>query len=415
MIRMVGAFERPVLGVQATAGLSLGAAVKAARLEAGLTVEQLVARVQSVDQRRGLPALDPENLRTQIFKIEANRQHPGQKWRSRLSEALRVPSVQLFGPIASVPLPPPLLADTRVTDATVQNLLARRANYAEAEHIFGPAYVVNQVRAELHVVRDLIELTPALLRRDMRLAAAHYAELLGWIAQESGDLALADSATREAVDHLELVGGEPGLRAMLLMRRSNVLTATQPRTATEFAEAAATLAAGIPTARLHGAIARQHALAAFAVRDESAFKRHVEIAYDLASAEPDDNDLAKYASPAYIVSETAPGLIAFRQADLAADRLQEHLDKWPDGQHRDQTVSQMRFVHALVAVGDYTAAYRHVDDALRGLRATPSARGHDELVSIAKLLRDRGRTHDSLPLTRLRGQIKDALSGGKHD
>lgn len=408
--------DRPLLGPVPAVGDDPGAALRAARKEAALTIDQLAGLIDDVRQRRGLPEIQHESVRRQLIGFESGDHQPGPQWRPLLASALHIPQDRLFGPSLPKVLPRPLLASMRVTEATAQSLLHQRAQHAENEHIFGPWHVQRQAYADMQVVNQLLAVTPSQLRQMMHRAAASYAELCGWIAQDSGDFAVALHLTDQAMAHLELLDDvEPGLKAMVMMRRSNIVTASDPRTAIEYAEAAAHLAELVPTGRLHAAIGRQQALAALAAGEERTFNEHLAYALDLAQADLVPEDLAAYATRAYVYSETTPGLIHLKRADEAAEELITHLPRWPDGQQRDQAVAQLRLVRALSATGDYTTTIDYVDDAISAWRATPSARARTELQLTAKLLRDRSRGHPPLPLNRLRGRIKDALQGGSVD
>jgi hypothetical protein len=408
--------DRGLLGSAPAVGNDPGAALRAARKEAGLTAEQLADLVEGVRRRRGLPEIQHESIRRQIFGLESGKNPVGPLWRSLCAGALRIPEERLFGPPAPRALPSPMLASMHVTEATVESLLRQRALHAENEHIFGPLHVQRQAYADLQVVNQLLVVTPAKLRHDMHRAATSFAELFGWIAQDSGYTALALHHTVEALGHLDVLNhSDPGLKAMLMMRRSNIITTSDPRTALEYAEVAAELAESVPTGRLHASIGRQQALAALAAGEERAFNEHVAYALELAQADKAEDDLAAYATRAYVVSETPPGLIRLKRADEAAEQLIEHLPHWPDGQQRDQGVAQLRLVRALAVAGDYGTAVRYVDEAISAWKATPSARARQELQAMARLLRDRSRGRPPLPLNQLRGQIKAALQGGSVD
>lgn len=415
--RMIGAMRalgRPLLGSVPAVQNDPGAALRAARQEAGLTVAQLADLVIETRRRQRRPEIQHESVRRQLIGFESGHHLPGPQWRPLLAAALRIPREALFGLDVSPALPRPLLADTHVTDATVQNLLNRRALYAETEHIFGPLHVHQQVAADMQVVNDLIKTTPAKLRSGMRLAAASFAELLGWLAQDTGNAPQAQHHTDQALAHLDVLDHvDPALRAMLMMRRSNIVTVSDPQTSIEYAEAAARFADSLPSGRLHASIARQRALAALAAGEERDFTEHMTYALDLSQATPAENELAAYATSAYIASETATGLIKLRRADEAAERLAEHLDQWPDGQQRDHAVARLRYLRALVVLGDYSTAADQLDGTLLAWRATPSARAQHEISLLAKVVRDRSRGTTDLPLNQLRGRIKDALQGGE--
>lgn len=416
MIKFMRAPDRPLLGPVPAVGDDPGAALRAARKEAALTVDQLAGLIDDVRRRRGLPEIQHESVRRQLIGFESGDHQPGPQWRPLLASALRIPQDRLFGPSPPKSLPRPLLASMHVTEATAQSLLNKRAQHAETEHIFGPWHVQQQAYADMQVVNQLLAVTPSHLRQVMHRAAASYAELCGWIAQDSGDFAVALHLTDQAMTHLELLDDyEPGLKAMVMMRRSNIVTASDPRTAMEFAEAAADLAGPLPTSRLHAAIGRQQALAALAAGEERTFNEHLAYALDLAQADLAPDDLAAYATRAYVYSETTPGLIRLKRADEAAEELIAHLPNWPDRQQRDHAVAQLRLVRALSTAGDYSTAIDYADDAIRAWEATPSARARLELQLLAKVLRDRSRGRPPLPLNQLRGRIKDAVQGGSAD
>lgn len=408
--------DRGLLGSVPAVGNDPGAALRAARKEAGLTVEQLADRVEEVRRRRGLREVQHESVRRQLIGFESGDHQPGDQWRQLIAAALQIPHDRLFGPSAPRALPSPMLASMHVTEATVQILLRQRALHAENEHIFGPLHVQQQAYADLQVVNQFLAVTPARLRREMHHAAASVAELFGWIAQDSGDARLALTLTDEALSHLNVVNHvDLAFKAMLMMRRSNIVTASDPRTAVECADVAAQLAEHLPTGRLHAAIGRQQAFAVLAAGEERAFNEHAAYALDLAQADRTADDLAAYATRGYVVSETTPGLIRLKRADEAAEQLIEHLPHWPDGQQRDLGIAQLRLVRALTATGDYATALQYADEAVTAWRATPSARARLELQLMARLCRDRSRGRPPLPLNQLRGRIKDALQGGNTD
>ncbi|MGI8761053.1 MAG: hypothetical protein ACR2LF_07135 [Jatrophihabitantaceae bacterium] len=385
----------------------VGQALRDARHAAGLSQEELAAETLKLRARYRVPAISLESARRQIIEFEHGRETPGPRWRPLLAEALQLGEAALFGVLADTDLPRALLLDVTVTGDVVEQILDQRAVHTRAEHIFGPGYAKALVDRDLTTIEKLIAVTPAALRRDARRAAALIAELGGWIAQDSGDLTTALRLTTRAEDNAR--AADPALRAMILMRRSNILTSTDPELAVELAADAAALIKPLPTLPLHASIARQQALAALADKDEHAFTEHAWYAAELAHAEPGPDELASYISPAYIASETASGLLTIGQAERAVSLLAEHVDSWPTGQQRDHAVARVRLLHALIIVGDYQGAIDQLPAALRGFTAVPSVRTRDHLRLIRRLLTSRARTDRSLPLTVLRRRIGDAL------
>jgi hypothetical protein len=355
-----------------------------------------------------LRTVDLDSLRRQIVEFERGRQ-PGRLWRALLAEALRVDDESLFGLAVDTDLPRPLLVQTALNGDVLAVILEQRAAHIRAEHLFGPDYARALVDRDLTTIEELIGVTPPALRADMRRAAGCIAELGGWIAQDSGDPLKALDLTTRAEDHLRSAG--PALLAVVRMRRSNIVLQSDPDLAVELADDAARLINGISVGRLGASIARQAALAAAANRDAQSFARHAASALDLAGVEPVADDHAIYASPAYVAADVAFGLMMFRDAEKALELLREHHGNWPGGQRRDFAVASARLVRAAIMVGDYRAAVELIPDTLVTYLSAPSDRARRELRYCRKLVRDRARATNSLPLQTLRKRIEDALRG----
>ena len=356
---------------------------------------------------RGDP-LGRDSIHRQIVEFEKGRL-PGPLWRSYLADALRSDEDYLFGLIVDDELPRPLLLQMPVNTDVVAVMLAQRAAHIRAEHLFGPAHARALVERDLTTIEQLIKVTPAALRQEVRRAAGRIAEVGGWIAQDSGDPVKAEQLTLRAEDHLR--SADPAVRAMVWMRRSNILLQRNPDLAVELAADAARLVDGLAVGRLAASIARQQVLAAIASRDRAAFLEHAARAMDLAHTEPVEDDHAVYATRGYVAAEIASGLIVIGQAQKATELLREHHDTWPAEQYRDFAVASTRLLHALVTLGDYHAANNHLDTADRAYRAAPSDRARRELRHCRKIIRDRARADRSLPLQTLRTRIETLLQG----
>src|SRR5271166_2271689 len=214
-----------------------------------------------------------------------------------------------------------------------------RSVVIRAEHLFGPDYARALVDRDLTTIEELVAVTPTKLRSEVRRAAGRIAELGGWIAQDSGDPVKAEQLTRRAEDHVR--SADPALRAMVSMRRSNILLASDPRLAVELAADAAQLIEGRSVGRLAVSVARQRALAAIADRDRARFVAHAAHALDIAPTEPVADDHAVYANSAYVAAEVASGFIAINQPAKALDLLLGHHHGWPAGQRRDHAVASL--------------------------------------------------------------------------
>ena len=273
--------------------------------------------------------------------------------------------------------------------------------------MFGPDYARALVDRDLTTIEELIAVTPAELRSEVRWAAGRIAELGGWIAQDSGDPVKAGQLTRRAEDHVR--SADPTLRAMVSMRRSNILLASDPALAVELAADAARLIERRSVGRLAVSIARQRALAAIADHDRIGFVAHSAHAFEIAQIDPLADDYAVYATPAYVAAEIASGFIAINQPAKALDLLLEH--QWPADQRRDHAVACARLLRTFIVLGDYRAAVEHVDAAIRGYLVAPSDGTRRELRYCRRIIRDRSRADKKLPLLTPRRRIEAALQG----
>ena len=389
----------------------LGKRLKAARDEWNWSFDDLAREVAKIRAMRNLDPHPVHSLRRQIIDFEKGRRLPQHQWRTLLADALQQDYDALFGAIIDTPLPRPLLLDTAVSPDVIAVIDAQRAAHVQVEHLFGPAYAHEFIDRDLSTIETFIKGTPPHLRSQIRQAAGRIAEVAGWIAQDSGDRTNAERFTLLAQDYLR--AASPELRALVLMRRSNIVMARDPDLAVELATEAADLVQGREVGRLAASIGRQQALAAEATRDRALFERNAAHALDLADVEPVPDDNAIYATRAYVASEIATGHLYFGQPDHALTLLQDNIGNWPAAQQRDHAAAQARLLHVLIELGDYHHANEHFDTALTLYRAAPSHRARRELRHCREVLRSRARTNKTLPLVTLRSRINTALQGDR--
>ncbi|WP_286154530.1 hypothetical protein [Mycobacterium sp. D16R24] len=195
------------------------------------------------------------------------------------------------------------------------------------------------------------------------------------------------------------------------MRRSNIVLQSDPSLAVELADGAARLINGISVGRLAASVARQQVLAAAASHDRQSFTRLSAYALHIAQIEPVSDDHAIYASPAYVASEIAAGLLMFGEAAKAMELLREHHGSWPGSQRRDFAVASARLLRAAIMIGDYRTAVEVLPQTVDTYLSAPSDRTRRELRLCRKLVRDRVRARTTLPLQTLRQRIEEALRG----
>jgi hypothetical protein len=389
----------------------LGERLRAARKEWRWSLWDLAREVAKVRAMRGLDPHPVDSLRRQILDFEHGRRLPQHQWRTLLADALQQDYDALFGAIVDTPLPRPLLLATTAATDVIAVIEAQRHAHVQVEHLFGPAYAREFIDRDLSTIETFAKNTPAHLRSQLRQAAGRIAEVAGWIAQDSGDRTNAERLTRNAEDYLR--AANPDLRALVLMRRSNIVTADKPELAVELATEAADLIQGRDVGRLAASIARQQALAAQAIRDQALFERYAAHALGLADVEPVADDYAIYATRAYVASEIATGYLYFGQPERGLSLLEDTIGDWPAGQQRDHAAAQARLLHVLIELGDYHRANEQPGAVLKLYRAAPSHRTRRELRHCREVLRSRARTNKILPLVTLRSRIDTALQGDR--
>ena len=206
-----------------------------------MSLNDLAARVETVRKQRGDTPPERATLRQQIVRIEGGGS-AGPMWRGDLAEALGIDPAELFGLTIETSLPRPLLLQLPVDRDVLTVIADQRAVHVRAEHTFGPEYAQPLVERDLQTVEALIKSTPAELRTQVREVAGTIAEVAGWIAQDLGDHPKARELTDRATDHLRAAA--PELRAMVWMRKSNIIASQDPDLAVELAADAARLIDG---------------------------------------------------------------------------------------------------------------------------------------------------------------------------
>ncbi len=383
--------------------------LSAARKRYGYSLRELAIEVENVRTLRGDADLPTqESLRQKIAQIERTGML-GPMWREDLAAVFGVEPDEMFSVPITTDLPHPLLLQVPVDRDVVAVIAAQQHAHIRAEHTFGPQHARPLVESDLLTIESLIVHAPSQVKAEMRHAAGTTAEVAGWIAQDVGDHAAAERLTHTAALHLRTAG--PAFNAMILMRQSNILTRTNPDLAAALAADAAELIDGHDVGRLAASIARQQALAELANKNERAFHRHAAAALELGDLQPHPHDHAIYAHGAYVASEIASGYLRIGDPDKAVALLATHHHAWTSQQHRDQTVADMRLLHAWIATGEYQKALALTGTAIPGYLAAPSQRARRHLAQAGTIVRERRRRNKDSILQQLAGRIKNATQG----
>lgn len=380
-----------------------------ARKRYGYTLRELAIEVENVRKLRGDADLPTqESLPQKIAQIERTGML-GPVWREDLAAVFGVEPDEMFSVPIATELPHPLLLQLPVDHDVLAVIAAQQQAHIQAEHTFGPQHARPLVESDLLTIESLIVHAPSQVKAEIRRAAGAIAEVAGWIAQDLGDHAAAEKLTHTAALHLHTAG--PAFNAMILMRQSNILTRTNPDLAAALAADAAELIDGHDVGRLAASIARQQALAELANHNERGFHRHAAAPLELGDLQPHPQDHAIYAHGAYVASEIASGYLRIGEPDKAVALLAGHHHAWTSQQHHDETVADMRLLHAYLATSGYQQALALTATAIPGYLSAPSQRARFHLARAGTIVRDRRRRSKDPILQQLAGRIKNATQG----
>ncbi|MGH3912240.1 MAG: hypothetical protein ACRDTC_02330 [Pseudonocardiaceae bacterium] len=268
--------------------------------------------------------------------------------------------------------------------------------FMDSDNLFGPARVINAVHQQLDLMQQLRQSWRGADRQRLLQVQTQYADLLGWLYQDSGDF----PASRHWVDRsLEWshLARDSQTAAFILARRSQLAADMgNPADAIDAAEAARATAR--PNTRI-AAIAATFAGHGYALEgDADSVSRSYDQARELLLSGETDHESAYGLcfNEGYLDVYRARSLAALGRFLPAADIFQTAIEGLPEGYWRDTGVYlawQARAyaggreaeqaaelgLHALVVACETGSAriiveLAHLDDALAQWRAVPKIR-----------------------------------------
>ncbi|WP_254854234.1 helix-turn-helix domain-containing protein [Nocardia donostiensis] len=287
-------------------------------------------------------------------------------------------------------------------------LLVTLAGHSARDQISGPHNVIEAARQDLAFIEQRMVDSSDNGRGCHRLqyVAGRFAELLGWLYQDAGDLAAAEHWSRIAREYAERID-DTQFRAYALMRSSNIATdAGNLSDATDFIRAAL-LGSDRLTPRQRAVLHRQQANVHAVRAKRSGYRSDVTACIDAlaraaeAAAEPNDepDELAGYCSPAYVTMEAAHCWIQLGQPDKALTLLEQRLSDWSTDGRRDLGMGIARLSTAYAGVGSWAEAVEVAGYAATIVADTGSYRTLGQLDATATVLRAAGQTSAARELT----------------
>ncbi|MFF0532856.1 helix-turn-helix domain-containing protein [Nocardia amikacinitolerans] len=315
----------------------------------------------------------------------------------------------LAPPRSSTVLPERLAAaisaptEVQLADAMLSTL----TRHSVRDQLAGPHDVIAVVRHDIAFIDQRLSATRAGSRGHSRLqyVAGRYAELLGWLQQDCGDLESAETWSRTALAHAE-DSTDAQFHAYVLMRNSNIATdAGKLSTAADFIDEALSRADAL-TPQQRAVLLRQQANV-YAARARSGERADTMTCVDAltlaaeAAAEPaeDPDDLAGYCSPAYVAMEAAHCWIELGHPDKALAILEQRMNDWSAESRRDLGMGLARLSTAHAGVGSWSEAVEAAGYAATIVADTGSHRTLSQLRTTATVLHAAGQTGAARELT----------------
>jgi tetratricopeptide (TPR) repeat protein len=288
-----------------------------------------------------------------------------------------VPLRQLTGGVPG-PRPAPHAEETR----PAERFLAARRALRDNDNLFGPRDVIPLAMRQLAVIREESKSVRGRDRRELLLAQIQFADLLGWLYQDSREYKAAARWLYRALDWAHALGDD-GCVAFILARKSQLACDMRdPVTAIAAAGAALRLATGLhpltsAAAATYGA--HGHALAG----DATAARR----LYDRARVALRDNDAqpaqwATFMDSAYVDVYQAHSLAALGEHAAAAAGFSAAIRGLRPGYHRDRGVYLAREARARAASREHDRAAELAAQAVAVGTETGSARIFAELAAV---------------------------------
>ncbi|MBW1597927.1 helix-turn-helix transcriptional regulator [Streptomyces sp. JJ38] len=256
----------------------------------------------------------------------------------------------------------------------LEHLRATRRVLIDNDNLFGAHQVIPLVQRQLTAMKALRGELRGTDRKELLRLQAQYAELCGWLHQDTGDFRASQHWTREALETSHMAGDQD-LTTYILARRSQLAgDMRDPIEAVDVAEAAedmappgSRLAAVAATFGAHG-----HALRGDALASARAYE-HAHTLRESMDSDP-DSPWGVWLDAAYIEVHRAHSLALLGDHQSAAEGFRKAIAELPAGFHRDRGVYLAREAAALAGAGEAEQAAVLGQQALKIGIDTGSAR-----------------------------------------
>ncbi|WP_024804222.1 helix-turn-helix transcriptional regulator [Nocardia sp. BMG51109] len=295
------------------------------------------------------------------------------------AERLQLPNGAVIA--TATPAPEPVLADS---------LLSTLGEYVLADRLAGSHSLLPIVTQQAKFIEHLERTGREGTRAELRIVHARFAEFLGWLHQDSGNLAAATEWTSRAASLAQKSRADRLLSYIRTRQSSLAADAGNAHAAIELARAALYAPVDLSHRQramalcqlAHGHARLGHADSCFRDLDQAA--RHV------AHPEERADDPARHCTTEYIAMEAADCLVDLGRPEQAIDALEPRLSRWHPENRRDLGRSLALLALALARTGKPDRALDVAEHALAIVAETQSTRTEIQLYRLIRQLRTIG-------------------------
>jgi len=252
----------------------------------------------------------------------------------------------------------------------------------DSDNLFGPRQVIPSATRQVSVIRQAARQARGGDQRDLRQVQVQFADLIGWLYQDSRDFQAAQYWLDRALEWSHLAG-DPGSVAFILARKSQ-LSADMGDASAAIATAEAAIRLGRPGTRILAAAAAYAAHGHALAGDGEECDRLYSQAETLLASSSDDGSqwAAEFCDPPYIGVQRAHSLAALGRHAEAAAGFRAAIAGLRPSYHRDHGVYLAREAVAFGWAGALDQAAALGLEALGIGTETLSARIFSELATL---------------------------------
>jgi tetratricopeptide (TPR) repeat protein len=239
-----------------------------------------------------------------------------------------------------------------------EHFLRVRQALRDSDNLFGPRQVIPAAVKQVNSIKRVLQSTWGSDRQELLRVQTQFADLLGWLHQDSGDYRASQYWMDRALEWSHMTGDHDSV--VFILARKSQLAGDMRDSAEAAGIGDAALSQARPRTRL-GAVAATYAAHGYALQgDRAACERLYDRARSLLAQADDDKDSpwATFFDESYIGVQRAHSLAALGDAPAAADGFRGAIDHLQNGYHRDRGVYLAREALAYAGAGeaDHAAA-----------------------------------------------------------